>query len=226
MLSFAIQATHCIIFLIVVIYSIDLVWNMLLFWVVYCTRLLLFGRGSCYTNHILWAATKDSCCQRFWYRNALVHAWFIECVLRVANGGEATPPLLCIHLLGSTKRCRMAVLRLTVAASHLVGEVGLRLDTCRLLALEHHVFKVHLLRGLLIRLHATNMSTNQQIVATFTIALFRCFIAIGGLTQVWRIGRDHVVLIDGELLLVWSWVARRPGLARPVIIVDSNHVAY
>ena len=78
----------------------------------------------------------------------------------------------------------MAVLRLNVAASHLLGEVGLRLDTCRLLALEHHVFKVHLLRGLFIRLHATNISTNEQIVATLTIALFRCFIDIGGRTQV------------------------------------------
>ena len=63
---------------------------------------------------------------------------------------------------------------------NLVEQVCLRLNTCRFLSSEYHVLKVHLL-SYLFNLNAA--SSSEQMVVTFPIALFRCFINIGRWTH-------------------------------------------
>ena len=44
-------------------------------------------------------------------------------------------------------------------------------------------------------------TANEQIVAALSITLLCCFIAIGGRSELLRIGCEHTVLIESVLLL-------------------------
>ena len=129
MLCLTVQATQSIIVLIV-IYFIDLVWDLL-----FCIN------GALWLSDIFRWAAKDPSSQCLEYLNALVdYTWVVPRVLWVTH--MIAP--LCLQRCATIRYHRLSVLPV-----NFIEEIGLRLDTSWLFAaLIDHILEIHPLSGL------------------------------------------------------------------------------